>query len=174
MQTIINQIPQDYWNGKQTIEIGYPWITPGAMIMLEQIIKPDFKILEIGCGGSTVFYSKFCSTIYSLESSAVWAEHVKTKTSASIKVLENTEKTLAFINLLNNNYFDLISVDGARIISRLAVTKAVIPKVKTWLLLDNYDANGSENFKAPEKWKCYTFDDMHWQGKGTKILQRTV
>ena len=176
MNTILNKMPVDYWNGKHSISGAWPWITPGAIITLERILKPDWNILECGCGGSTVFYSKRVKSVLSLESDLGWADQIKQLNlpNTTIKHCADLKAFTDVIWDLPNDHYDFVSVDAARGIDRLALTRKAMDKLKIrgWLMIDNYNANGAENFIAPPSWLSFVFDDIHWDGKGTKLWQR--
>ena len=66
MKSIITKIPsrEAFLKGEDTLKIGYPWLTYGAVIALEEVIKPDFKILEFGSGGSTFFFANNAESVF--------------------------------------------------------------------------------------------------------------
>ena len=84
MKTIITDIPdyKTFYKGQKTLEIGYPWITFGAIMALEKILadsKGRFNILEMGSGGSTLFFQNRCASLVSFEDDPQWVEKVKEK-----------------------------------------------------------------------------------------------
>ncbi|MCE7997215.1 MAG: class I SAM-dependent methyltransferase [Roseivirga sp.] len=54
-----------------------PWLTPDAIIALNQLLKPDFVALEYGSGRSTLFFSQKVEKLYSVEHHEEWYNHVK-------------------------------------------------------------------------------------------------
>ena len=169
-------IPADYWLGQRTLELEYPWLTPGAIVYLESIIKPDFDILEFGCGGSTLFFARRCRGVVSFETNQKW--HINVIKHIAIKNITNAK-----INLIQNadqikldEQFDLILVDnqtGYKNLSRLSATEVSIPFLKDdgFVIVDNYGYAGVDHlFKSG--YSVQVFDDVHWYGNGTKVYQK--
>lgn len=165
-------IPADYWNGKQTLELEYPWLTPGAIVCLDSIVKPDFNILEFGCGGSTLFFARRCKKVISFESKAEWYNQVK-------KTIIDKNITNVEINLIQNadqikleGLFDLILIDSADNLSRLSTAEASISFLNDngFVVVDNYGYAGVDHlFKS---YNVQIFDDTHWCGNGTKVFTK--
>jgi len=178
VSTVIDKLPnrKNFIDGKNTVEIGYPWLTVDSIIFLESVLRKNFNVFECGCGGSTVFYSNNCLSVFALETDEIWANKVKNLNlnNVDVKHLKNTEEFVEIIKQLPNNFYDVISIDSdPKKTNRLVLTKHAIPKIKRFgfLILDNYNAFGTEKFLKPENCIEYTFDDPNWAGKGTKIFQ---
>lgn len=60
MKTIVGKITsrRTFIKGEDTLKIGYPWLTYGAIIALEAIVNKRMRVLEFGSGGSTIFWAK--------------------------------------------------------------------------------------------------------------------
>lgn len=174
MKTIITDLPKrESWRrGKYSIEIGYPWLSLGAIMALETIVKPEFNILEIGCGGSTVFFSRRAKSVLSLETDRNWFIKLKEQGLENVTLVHgNQESFLWLLETLNDNYFDLVLVDpGPDIQDRSVLAKASLSKIKNGgcLVLDNYNKYGLRNFRL-RRWKTLTFDELKYGGRGTKI-----
>lgn len=180
MKTIVEKMPEraDFQKGKYTVERGFPWLTYGAVIALETILKPDFKILEFGCGGSTIFWSSRCKEVKSIETDRVWADKVQRAlpNPSNVKLLCGTpEENLILAKNEPDNYYDLILVDSGKWNGenpdRKALAEAVSPKVKKggYLVIDNYGRYRMQRFNY-RGWDVYTFDHIgHYAGKGTRI-----
>ena len=71
MRTILRQMPsrRSVKYGRSAVELGYPWLTYGAIVELEDIIKPHFRIFEFGTGGSTIFFSRRCHSVKTVDNS---------------------------------------------------------------------------------------------------------
>ena len=179
MRTIIRQLPKrrDFLLGRYTLEIGYPWLTYGAIMSLEQIVTPASNVLEFGAGGSTVFFSRRCCSVKTYESDREWAD----KTLAALPVpsnvtllYSNIHQTLAAIKKEPLDYYDIVLVDsGPKYAYRRAVLDAASPLVKLggYLVLDNYEQRHllSYTYKG---YDVYTFDDLRYGGRGTKICRK--
>jgi hypothetical protein len=55
-----------------------PWMSPPEIEMIERYLRPHFRVLEWGSGGSTVRFSQRCAEFHSVEHDAAWAEMVRT------------------------------------------------------------------------------------------------
>ena len=53
-----------------------PWLTFRALLFLENILTKRMKVYEYGFGGSTLFFSKHCKEVVSVEHDKVWHEKV--------------------------------------------------------------------------------------------------
>jgi predicted O-methyltransferase YrrM len=178
MQTMTLELPERrrFINGENTVEIGYPWLTVDSIIFLESVLRTNFKVLECGCGGSTVFFSKRCESVISIDTEKQWVEKVQKLglENAVIECKQDTQSFLQVIEAQQNGFFDVVSVDSnPKKTNRLQLTNAILPKLKRFgfLILDNYGVFGTEKFIKPQNCIEYIFDDPNWAGKGTKILQ---
>ena len=187
MKTIISEI--DSWKGflrgLDTLSVGYPWLTLGAIMTLERILTKDMNVCEFGGGGSTVFFAKRCEFVYTIETNEKWINSLCDK----LKELDidnvvfaksnSEEESIDHINKANNEIFDVILVDSGWFIdengnkrdpNRRILFEAAIPKLKKggYLIIDNYQHYGMRHFKY-EGFEVYTFDDIGHSGRGTKI-----
>lgn len=140
------------------------WITYGALDFLNSRITDDYRIFEYGSGGSTLFYSKRAQSVVSVEHDKPWYDLLKkelkrrkidncdyrfVKSHESKNSLHEyfsswREQGVSFrdyvltINDFEDNFFDLVSVDGR---SRVACVRQAYAKVKPggMVLLDNSD-----------------------------------
>lgn len=78
MESIISKLPhrKDFIAGRGMIEVGCPWLTVDSIIFLEAVLRNDFKVFECGCGGSTIFYSKRCSSVLVLDTDEKWVQRI--------------------------------------------------------------------------------------------------
>jgi len=178
IESIISSLPdrKSFLNGRDSIEIGYPWLTIESIQFLESIINDSFRIFECGCGGSTVFYSKRCRDVLALDSNEYWVDKLKNLRlqNSTVVHLNTNDEFLKYINCLQDNFYDIVSIDSdPGKTNRLLLANASLSKIKNfgYLILDNYDICGLENFVIDKKFIVHIFDDPSWQGKGTKIIQ---
>ncbi|MDI1323139.1 MAG: hypothetical protein PSV36_10345 [Algoriphagus sp.] len=68
------------------LEAKLPWINHFAFGRLKTLIRPDFRVLEFGSGGSTLFFKDHTAYVYSIEHDAKWFENVKSKCQDTDKV----------------------------------------------------------------------------------------
>lgn len=182
MKTIVSKITsrRSFLKGTDCLEIGYPWLSFGAIIALEGIVNKNLKVLEFGSGGSTVFWAKSCKSIKSYETNRTWFEKVREK----VKVYKNVELKLSTeaqilkgIENEPNNYYDLALIDSnPKDTHRILLANAVLSKIKIngFLIVDNYFKFGMEKFKYPTSWKIYTFDAFSYSGQGTRICKKII
>lgn len=182
MKTILTKLPNDrrrIFRGYHTIDIGYPWIAFGAIIELEYICdaNKEMSVLEIGSGGSTIFYSERCKLVKSFETNANWYEKVidrliETNRDNVDLNLCSMSKTLELIKQEPDESFDLVMVDAheKEPISRLEISNIATPKLKIggYFVIDNYAAQGMDKFDY-SNYNVYTFDIMFRWWMGTKI-----
>ena len=179
MRTIINYMPRwsTFRRGKYTVEIGYPWLARGSIMALERVLTPEFKVLEFGCGGSTVFFSKRCKSVKSIEYSQEWIDKVKAKIGEESNVtFQLIDKTTIIDRLKEepDDYYDLILDDIGNDLSwlkiRLAIANLVHQKLKKngFLVIDNYMDRYVNRIRY-DGFDIYTFDEFNYPGKGTRI-----
>lgn len=185
MQTIVSQIKdrRTFFKGTDTMDVGYPWLTFGAIMTLESIVNKDMKVLEFGSGGSTVFFAKNCGYVESFETDENWFETVyeRLRDYSNIRLVLGTEKEN--IELLKDIHvdYDIILVDsgwvrdetGKHSPQRGLIAKLAIEKLKVggYLILDNYEHYGLKDVDL-SRFEVYTFDDIGYSGRGTKICKK--
>ena len=45
-------IPENYVSGGFAMEYEVPWMTPGAVHKLDELVRPEDRVIEVGTGGS--------------------------------------------------------------------------------------------------------------------------
>lgn len=178
MKTIITDIPsrEDFLKGKGALEIGYPWLTFGAIAALEDVVNKRFKVLEFGSGGSTIFWAENCKNVKSFETNILWYEKVHTRIQKFNNVELRTgtqDQILKKVEGEPDFHYDIVLVDSQPSESkRILFANAVLSKIKRggWLIVDNYLKFGMENFVYP-KGEIYTFDQFRYSGKGTRFCK---
>ena len=182
MKTIISDIPdyETFYRGEQTVEIGYPWLTFGAIMMLEKILgdsRGTFNILEMGAGGSTIFFEKRCRRLLSLEDDRAWVKKLRRRVRSD-HVQIRYKRCHQFVRIIQaepNRSFDIILADfgsgGAAYVKRQMLLDVSIPKLKIggWLILDNYQ---HLSFDYTTGWDVYTFDMLRYSGRGTRFCKK--
>jgi predicted O-methyltransferase YrrM len=119
---------------------GKPFLGVATIAQLEKIIKPKFRILEFGSGGSTVWFAERCGLIRTHEGSfevveKIYYELQKRGLERKVEFVFNARYP-RFITHYDNHTFDLILIDGR---SRFVNLQASISSLKCdgWVLLDN-------------------------------------
>lgn len=64
-----------------------PWITYPAYLQLKRIIRPDFKVFEYGCGGSSLWWANNVAAVTSVEHDKAWGENVSNAAQPNLKVI---------------------------------------------------------------------------------------
>lgn len=119
-----------------------PWLTEEAIVFLDQFCKnnKDAKILEFGCGASTIWLSKRTNNLITIEHDKIWCDsianllnHVECNT-VDLKLIPRPYYSIC--ETFPDNYFDLILVDGR---DRVKCIQYAINKVRPGgvLMLDN-------------------------------------
>jgi len=135
-----------------------PWFNDRAVLLLDRIINPNSRILEIGAGGSTLWYAKRGRSVLSVEGSRDWHSRVSESTSsyADVEVVfVEDENVVPFISGLKDNY-DVVVIDALLPEGRVAVTSAVKEKFPdSIVVVDDQDWIGHreiDNIMAD--WAC--------------------
>lgn len=147
---------------KSHAEVGLPWIAQGALEHLDSYLDGSMTVLEFGCGGSTLYFSRKVGTVISIEDNQKWFEIMKEKTAdfsgvdlrwipedeffQGEKYLGNSfsSKEISFKNYvqgaadLKEESIDVLVVDGR---SRIPCLTENLPKLKKegLILFDNSD-----------------------------------
>jgi hypothetical protein len=131
--------------------------------------------VEFGCGGSTLFISKRCEKLLSMDNNLDWIYKVQQALSeqriynANLLPVKDIKECGLYVG---KQHFDLALVDCCDL-DRVALVKWM-KDVSDVIVLDNYDspyARGTDIF-FDSTWKIESFDDCHWVGKGTKIYSK--
>ena len=122
-----------------------PWISYNAIKRIEELIKPDWKVIEFGSGMSTIWFVKRCSFVYSIEHNEDWYNKIsnllKKKKLTNVKYyLRKADNSYSDLSEYKDQFFDFCLVDG---INRLSCVENVIQKIKVggFLYLDNSDVH---------------------------------
>ena len=123
-----------------------PWFNSETLEFLSSLLKPDWTVLETGCGSSTVWYLSRVKNVVSFEHDWMW--FYKTMMWLKAGDIENTELhycpdypikgigNLSGLINLKENEFDFISIDGR---GRVKSIETAIPYLKSggYLMLDD-------------------------------------
>jgi predicted O-methyltransferase YrrM len=64
-------------SGVSPLDQGEPWMSRGAVLSLRRMLRPHMRVLEYGCGGSTLFFASQCAEVVSVEHSVEWAGRLR-------------------------------------------------------------------------------------------------
>ena len=119
-------------SGNYDLEKRQCWFSKKAINYLASKINSNSEILEIGCGGSTLFFSDRVKSVDSVEDCDEWKEKIK-------KMLINDNVTFYdYNNYPKNKKYDLILVDGNDRIKFLNEVKSYL-KPNGIIVFDNLE-----------------------------------
>lgn len=153
-----------------------PWLVNESILFLQGILTPRARVLETGCGGSTLFFAQRAECVFSFEHTEKWLN----KTEAALRkhnLMDNV--TLIYDPKYPKNglpnmaaKFDIILIDGR---GRNKSVKTALDKLDDggYLILDNAERKRYEpaiSFMKKTKWPFMTFADkwitMFWHKPG--------
>jgi predicted O-methyltransferase YrrM len=161
-----------------------PWIVPAAIGWLRRRIRPDWSILELGSGRSTLWFAQRAGNVISLEDNEFWAERTSERVGeehleVDLRVMP-VEEFPSHVASLPDRSFDLVVVDflEAPQVSRVDAVRPAREKVRPggYLLLDDSDRPGyAEAYELLAGWRERRFVGMkdEWpEACETTIFQR--
>lgn len=124
--------------------VGYrprvPWISYRGRRTIAKLIQPDSRVIEFGSGMSTVWLSRRCNYLHSIESDRRWYEFVARQmtTDRNVRYEYRSFDCYAELKEYADESVDFSLIDGI-VRSRCAIK--VIPKIKRggYVYLDNSD-----------------------------------
>jgi predicted O-methyltransferase YrrM len=123
-----------------------PWLGYRAIQRLDQLIEPDWKMIEFGSGLSTVWFSRRCHKVVSVEDCEEWYDKVKQDLSrheiTNVDYLFKTKNDYSSLPEYADEQFDLILVDGSDR-GKCAATAVKRLKPGGYIYLDNSDKHSS-------------------------------
>lgn len=175
---------------QQSLIYGIPWIAVEAAMTLNEWLKSDHVVLDLGLGGSTVFYAARCQLVYGVEvdTSRRWETAMlkalsdQELTNTKLKFVDTEAAVVEAINELDV-MFDLISIDTYHPLNRELFLVTALPKLKVGgvVVMDNYtDCSlwGATGACSPEQavakhgltGQAQDFPQPGWSGKGTRLI----
>lgn len=93
-----------------------PWMDKSEIGLIISYLKPSYKMFEWGCGGSTLYFSKYVSLYRSVEHNEKWFNKIspKIEKNTELYLYNNTDNYISYINAVkkHNTIYDAILVDG--------------------------------------------------------------
>jgi len=91
-----------------------PWYSFPAIEFIEGKLDKHFRVFEYGCGASTLFYAEKVGQVISIEHDRVFFETQSVNIPSNVKLVlvENISLYAGEILKYEDNYFDLIVIDG--------------------------------------------------------------
>lgn len=152
-----------------------PWITPQSVAKLSEILQDgQMRGFEWGSGKSTLWFSKYCSELHSIEYDNDWYRIVKEqiaerrlpnihihyipleheKSVPTYPIYNPTPKYVSFINNFPDLYFDFIVIDGHY---RQACVLEAVKHLRPggYLIIDNYNrVPNAKEWGVPDQYLC--------------------
>lgn len=112
------------------LELGLPWLPFAVIDRLAAYLKPEMRVFEFGCGGSTVFFARRVAEVNAVEENAAWRQAVRQRadeehlTNVEIKhrpfdfvAGRHFEQSDYLSAISGSGLYDLILVDGTDLYS---------------------------------------------------------
>lgn len=128
--------------GVDPLRLGIPWLTFGAIGWLEEHLRPSWRVLEVGSGGSTRYFRLRVRELLSVEHDPRWAERVRAEVPAGDGFSYRLIPESGLADLLAScpkGHYDLVLIDGGA--DRVAAALAAVDLIADGgaLMLDNSD-----------------------------------
>lgn len=176
----------DNKTGSGTLKREIPWLTSASIIRLDELLTKDMRVLEFGCGGSTLFFGRRCKSVDSYESELKWfgktSKAISKRKMTNIK-MKHYENYRVLREKFSQNEYDCILIDNkTTVINRDIILHMCMPITSKLLVLDNYRGKGAfplsrklsvEEFMLHyllEGYNVETYDSKFWNGGGTRIF----
>jgi predicted O-methyltransferase YrrM len=125
-----------WWQPSPSKEIKpVPWLSPEVIRHLDNLIQPDWEIIEHGSGGSTLWFAQKCKRVIACEHDANWRRTIQEKAPENVIVMgariPEKEKP--------GGAFDLLLIDGEPVQNRAEWIQwsSYLVKPGGWVVLDN-------------------------------------
>jgi hypothetical protein len=161
----------------------------GAIHKLDETLTKEDVVLEIGCGGSTLFYGSRCAGVSVIETSPEWGMKVvasvreKGLTNVVYNMIEEEEYIVKLIETSDTSGITVFSVDPQGGYNRSKILNAFLNKGISsnlrMIILDNYAHPGEfplhhdEILYLGEGWEHFDYNHDRWAGSGTRIYLKT-
>lgn len=188
------KIQEDYWTGTKCLEYEVPWQTPKSIYYLSNLCDQNDTVLDLGTGGSTLFYARRCKLVISIETDLKWFQTVRSLLNKKnilnviYLYLPHQKNIENLLESFTENLFNIASVDTVHKFNRSKFIDIVTSRnnIKT-MVLDNYTSQSlfPEHYNKTKEqiiqkcfqtehnnWLVEDFDDSKWHGSGTRIIHK--
>lgn len=147
-----------------------PWFTSRAIALLEDLLGDDDRVLEFGSGRSTIWFSRRCSHVLSIEHDNRWFGIVQGRLSGfenvdyRLKSLqaqdENIPEYVGFLNSIPDKSFSILVNDGRLrgLVARYAFDKVAPGGI---VVVDNAERYLPNTFAVPSS-RGLSAPDADW------------
>ena len=148
-----------------------PWLTADANALLIEHLSPESRVLEFGCGGSTLFFARNCREVISIEHDPAWHRRVTRQLAqenltakVDLRLLPPSSHAEAAAPIPAES-LDLVLVDGVR---RADCVLACMDKLKPrgLLVIDNINRHMPNDSPCPDSLRAWNKRDpahIQWQ-----------
>lgn len=125
-------MPKWYQRSNSNSIPSVPWLSPDAVAFLESILQPEFKVLEHGSGGSTIWFSSRVASVTAYEKDVNWFSALNKKKPENVD-LRNANRPP------RNGEYNLVLIDGEPVEERKQWIRKAVKLVKQggYIVLDN-------------------------------------
>jgi predicted O-methyltransferase YrrM len=118
-----------------------PWIPFSAIDVIERRIRPYWKVLEFGCGMSTVWFAARAGKVFSRDDNPAWRDRALAllgSAADNVEIKVATGFDYCDLRMFPDRYFDFVLIDG---LMKSKCIEAALPKIKHegYMFLDNSD-----------------------------------
>lgn len=170
-----------------------PWIVPDSLDFLDKILSKDDVVLDLGSGGSTIYFLKNCKKVYAVETDVHWYETVKNRINE-----KNLEENLVYNHLpfefiphyiptITDN-ITVATVDTAKRKNRVRIFEKLLslkhkPDIiildnwahqKTYRHMSNLSKEEFVNLYSLDEYQILDFTYPDWFGEGTRLLVKNT
>lgn len=181
-------IPKQYWLGDKCVETRTPWLVPGAINVLDRFLNKSDKVLEFGCGGSTLFFADRCKQVVSFELGREYFEEInrilRRESIKNVRLMRAStfERAVELLEEYKKWQFNVVMPDWNADRDFLRPFLRRILDKRFMLVIDNYNARDvyPESFSGDYfegvsiKTFAKVYDDGRWYGKGTKVYSSSM
>lgn len=130
----------------KSVSADFPWLQPAAIAWLVATLRPEWRVLETGAGGSTVFFARRVADVMSFEHDPAWHASVSSalaeRNLADVHLRLAPEYPAAGITGVSG-LIDFAFIDGR---GRVKSAETALPLIREggYLMLDD---SGRERYR---------------------------
>lgn len=137
-----------------------PWLQPAAVVFLERLLKIDFRVLEHGAGGSTLWLAQRVKQVTAVEHSTEWALAVQKKNLNNVNVIVWNKPSIPELR----PPYHLMIVDGEPVENRKLYLDAAESLLVSggWVVLDNCNRPEFKESRDRLKAVCVDYQEIYY------------
>lgn len=179
------KMPQDMVEGSDCLKYHVPWQVPESIFKESEALRGDDMVLEVGTGGSTIFFADRCKFVTAIETSVDWGKKVFEELAIPLRknflyfIIEDEDRVCDQIKEADLSKITVFSVDTEGNYNRSKILNAFLSKGISeslrMLVIDNYSHEGlfpdhhdKLIIDSPD-WEVFTYNHERWAGSGTRL-----